>query len=168
FETPLVSGAIRGTELNLAVADNGRTLLTLLDGAVELSNPQGQLALQTGEQAVVEPGRAPTKTAVIEAANVIQWCLYYPAVLDLNELALNEAEQQMLSKSLTAYRDGDLPKALVMYPPNRQPGSATEKIYYAQLRLAAGQVTESQQLLKSITGADARELAEALQTRVAA
>src|SRR5207249_1358882 len=117
FETPLVSGAIRGTEFNLAVADNGRTLLTLLDGAVDLSNAQGQLALQTSGQAVVEPGGAPAKTAIIEAANVIQWCLYYPAVLDLDELALNEAEQQMLSNSLAAYRDGDLTKALAMYPP---------------------------------------------------
>src|SRR5205085_12153258 len=54
FETPLVSGAIRGTAFNLAVADNGPTLLTLLDGAVRLHNAQGQLALHTGDQAVVE------------------------------------------------------------------------------------------------------------------
>src|SRR5207302_9344786 len=68
FETPLVSGAIRGTEFNLAVADNGRTVLTLLDGAVDLSNAQGQLALRKGDQAVVEPAAGPVKTAVIEAA----------------------------------------------------------------------------------------------------
>ena len=41
FETPLVSGAIRGTEFNMAVADNGRTVMTLIDGVVELSNAQG-------------------------------------------------------------------------------------------------------------------------------
>src|SRR5207247_9385719 len=84
FETPLVSGAIRGTEFNLAVADNGTTVLTLLDGEVQLSNAQGGLNLRTGEEAVVEPGAAPSKTAVINAVNVIQWCLYYPAVIDLD------------------------------------------------------------------------------------
>src|SRR5204862_4780800 len=67
FETPLVSGAIRGTEFNLAVAENGRTVLTLIDGEVELSNAQGKLTLRTGEEAVVEPAAAPAKTAVIDA-----------------------------------------------------------------------------------------------------
>ena len=86
FETPLVSGAIRGTEFNLAVADNGRTVVTLLDGEVQLSNAQGGLNLRTGEEAVVEPGAAPSKTAVINAVNVIQWCLYYPGVLAVDEL----------------------------------------------------------------------------------
>src|SRR5437867_3660584 len=43
FRTPLASGAIRGTEFNLEVADDGRTLVTMLDGQVELRNPLGQL-----------------------------------------------------------------------------------------------------------------------------
>jgi hypothetical protein len=86
FRTPLASGAIRGTEFNLAVADDGRTTLSLLDGFVELRSGQGQIDLKTGEQGVVEPGKAPTKTAVIDAINIIQWCLYYPAVLDTDEL----------------------------------------------------------------------------------
>src|SRR4051812_38371775 len=88
FETPLVSGAIRGTEFNLAVEENGRTVLTLLDGEVELSNAQGQLTLQGRDQAIVEPGAGPARTAVIDTVNVIQWCLYYPAVIDPVELGL--------------------------------------------------------------------------------
>src|SRR5688572_15592914 len=90
FETPLVSGAIRGTEFHLSVGENGETKLALLDGEVELSNAQGQLRLVTGEQAVVEPGAAPVKTPMLEAINIIQWCLYYPAVLDPDELELPE------------------------------------------------------------------------------
>src|SRR5262249_316158 len=65
FRTPLASGAIRGTEFNLAVADDGRTTLSLLDGLVSLNNERGQLELHTGDQGVVEPGKAPAKTAVI-------------------------------------------------------------------------------------------------------
>ncbi|MCX6895983.1 MAG: FecR family protein, partial [Verrucomicrobia bacterium] len=37
FRTPLASGAIRGTEFNLAVADDGRSEVTLIDGAVTLA-----------------------------------------------------------------------------------------------------------------------------------
>ena len=170
FETPLVSGAIRGTEFNLAVADNGRTVLTLIEGAVDLSNAQGQLALKTGDQAVVEPAAAPAKTAVLEAANVIQWCLYYPAVLDLDELALTDSEKQGLSDSLAAYRDGDLPRALASWPPNRLPSSTMEKLYRAQLELESGQVAPTEQLIASIPpdASAARPLADALKTLITA
>src|SRR5437762_1556431 len=43
FRTPLASGAIRGTEFHLFVGDNGRSVVTLIDGAMTLSNPQGAL-----------------------------------------------------------------------------------------------------------------------------
>src|SRR5205814_6429696 len=76
FRTPLASGAIRGTEFNIAVADDGKTAVTLIDGEVALSNDKGAVDLKSGEQGTVEPGKAPTKTAVIEAVNIIQWCLY--------------------------------------------------------------------------------------------
>src|SRR5881296_1184776 len=67
FRTPQASGAIRGTEFNLAVTADGRTVLTLIDGEVGLSNAQGELVLSSGEQATVQGGQAPTKTAMIDA-----------------------------------------------------------------------------------------------------
>ena len=82
-ETPAVNGAIRGTEFVVAVAANGSTTVTMLDGEVELSNAQGSLLVTSGEQAKVDVGGAPRKTAVLEAINSVQWCLYYPGVLDL-------------------------------------------------------------------------------------
>src|SRR3989442_10462724 len=62
FRTPVASGAIRGTEFSLEVAADGRTTLSLLDGAVDLSNPQGAASPVSGDQATVEPGGAPKKT----------------------------------------------------------------------------------------------------------
>src|SRR3954469_10635177 len=170
FETPLVSGAIRGTEFNLAVAENGRTVITLIDGEVELSNPQGQLALHSGDQAVVEPGTAPARSAVLEAVNVIQWNLYYPAVLDPVELRFSDAEKQALALSLAAYRSGDLLTALKAYSAGRQPASGTEIVYLAQIQLAVGQVTAAEQLLGRVSATDraSRDLAAALRTLIAA
>src|SRR5580658_10433510 len=76
FQTPSSSGAIRGTEFNLAVSAEGATKLSLLDGQVMISNSLGALQVDSGEQAVVEMRKAPAKTALIDAINVIQWTLY--------------------------------------------------------------------------------------------
>jgi outer membrane receptor protein involved in Fe transport/Tfp pilus assembly protein PilF len=164
FHTPLVSGAIRGTEFSLAVADDGKTVVTLLDGEVALNNQSGEVNLVSGEQGIVEPGQAPRKTAVINALNIIQWCLYYPAVLDVDELNFSDAEKQALAASLDAYRAGDLPSAMANYPANRAPDSDSEKIYFAGLLLSAGQVEQAEAQLGPLQS----PLADALREVVAA
>ncbi len=150
FRTPLVAGAIRGTEFNLAVADDGKTVVTLLDGEVALSNAGGGVNLVSGEQGIVEPGQPPGKTATVNAINVIQWVLYYPAVLDLDELNFSDAEKSALAASLAAYRTGDLPAALADWPADRAPASDSGRIYYAELLLSAGQVDQAEAQLQSI------------------
>lgn len=165
FRTPLASGAIRGTEFDLAVADGGKTVVTLIDGEVALTNQNGGVNLVSGEQGIIEPGQAPTKTAVINAINIIQWCLYYPAVLNTDELNFSDAEKQALATSLDAYRSGDLQAALAGYPTNRGAISDSEKIYFAELLLSAGQVEQAESQLGSIQSplADAlREVATAV------
>src|SRR5439155_13273879 len=106
---------------------NGRTVLSLIDGEVDLTNAQGMQSLKTGEQGVVEPGRAPAKTALLEAVNVIQWALYYPAVVDTDEIGLNDQEKEAFAESLHAYRSGDLLQALASYPETRAPKSEAER-----------------------------------------
>jgi lipoprotein NlpI len=167
FETPLVSGAIRGTEFNLAVAENGRTVISLIDGEVDLNNAQGQLSLRTGEEAVVEPASPPRKSSMLNATNIIQWCLYYPAVLDLAEIPFSDSERQALRDSIAAYGSGNLPSALALYPATRQPNGDAERVYRAQLQLAAGLVTEAEQAMNPVQQPDARVLAEALRLLIA-
>lgn len=147
FQTPLTSGAIRGTEFNLAVAEDGRTVVTLLDGLVTLSNALGQVAMAAGEQGVVEAGKAPAKTALLEAINIIQWCLYYPGVLDVGELELKVDDRQALANSLAAYQSGDLLQAIALYPAGRTPASAAERVYRAATLLSAGRVDQAEALL---------------------
>ena len=166
FRTPLASGAIRGTEFHLAVAEDGSTVLSLLDGLVALNSERGQLDLKTGEQGIVEPGKAPRKTAVIDAINIIQWCLFYPAVVDTDELGLSADARQALSASLAAYRNGDLLQALASYPEERKPDSDPERIYRAALLLAVGQVEQTEAQLNELQTAS--PLADALREMIAA
>lgn len=167
FRTPLASGAIRGTEFELGVDEaTGRTVLTLLEGAVTLGNAQDEITLASGEQGVVEPGQPPRKSPVIDAINVIQWSLYYPAVLDVDEAGLADAERQALADSLAAYRSGDLLRALDAYPANRQPASDPERVYRAALLLTVGQVGQTETVLGGLT--EPSPLAGALRRLIAA
>ncbi|MBM3883788.1 MAG: hypothetical protein FJ387_29480 [Verrucomicrobia bacterium] len=166
FSTPVATGAIRGTEFHLLVKEDGETQLALLEGAVELSNEQGSLEMTGGELATVLPGRAPSKTALIEATRIIQWAFYYPGVLDLEELSLSAEAQTALGAALAAYRSGDLPQAVRSYPAERRPATDEERVFLAALLLAVGQVDQAQAQLGDV--ATSSPLAEALRQMIAA
>ena len=103
----------------------------------------------SGEQGEVEIGKAPRKTAVINAVNILQWALYYPGVLDPRELGMSAGEQRAVGASLAAYRSGDLLGALEKYPANYRPGSGPARLYYAGVLLAVGRVDDAQQLMST-------------------
>ncbi len=175
-DTPTVSAVVRGTEFTVEVADNGDTKFQVLDGELEMTNDFGGLNLRRGEEGTATAGHPPRKTAVITTsmANVVQWCLYYPGVLNLDELRLPADAQSALAQSLSAYRAGALPEAVALYPARRVPASPDEKVYRAALLLAVGEVDEALSLLDSATaGAPARlseveNLAAALKLAIAA
>jgi predicted Zn-dependent protease len=165
FRTPTIAGAVRGTEFHLQVAPSGETTLAMLEGEVALDNEFGQVALQSGEQAVVRPGQAPAKTALIDAVQVIQWCLYYPAIVVPEEVGFSPAEVELLRDSVAAYRSGDLRHALAAYPTNGAPAGPAASLYEAALRLSVGQVEQANQLLESLAAAS--PLAQALKQMIA-
>ena len=157
--------AVEGTEFVLAVDSpdsQERTTLSVIDGRVQFSNDQGTLTLTNSQQAVAEPGKAPVRTAGFIVNHILQWCLYYPAVLDLEELRLSADEEQALNESLTAYRAGDLLQALAQYPPARQPASDAEKVYYAALLLSVGQAQQAEAALAALGSSSRSELVERL------
>jgi tetratricopeptide (TPR) repeat protein len=176
YGTQNASAAIRGTEFVLQAEEN-RTTLTVIEGEVELSNEvEPALTLRTGEQGVAEPGQAPRKTPAIIVNNVIQWALYYPAVLDVDELGLTLAERNRLATSMAAYKSGELLRALDLLPAAAAAESSAEKIYRAGLLLAVGNVAEAEQVLSTVAqtaGAATAaprslRLADALRTLIAA
>jgi hypothetical protein len=59
IETPAASLNIRGTEFVIEVGENGKTTVTMVDGAVGMKNDFGAIDLADGEQGVAEPGKAP-------------------------------------------------------------------------------------------------------------
>src|SRR5262249_44075220 len=81
-----------------------------------------------------------------------QWVLYYPAVIDPDELGLSAQEKESFRASLDAYRAGDLLGALGSFPENATLSSDPARTLHAALMLAAGRVDQTESELKSIQG----------------
>lgn len=160
FETPLTSGAIRGTEFLLDVAGtNAATRLVLIDGAVALQTATEVLQLTNGQQAWIQPRQPAQISAMLPADHLIQWSYYYPAVLNPTDLAFSAAETNALADSLAAYAAGDVLRALAVAPDELAQKSAATRVYYAALKLAVGQVAEARELFEPV-GAAADPLRE--------
>ncbi|MCL4786609.1 MAG: FecR domain-containing protein [Verrucomicrobia bacterium] len=151
FDTPIAAGAIRGTEFVLDLAESGRALrLALLDGVVALQDGETEVVAQRGEELRLAPGQPPQKTALLNVPATIQWALYYPAVLDSQDLNLETAEEAKLSAVLKRYGSGNLLGALAAWPADTSPTSPGERSLRAQLELAVGRVAEAEQLLAAV------------------
>ncbi len=73
LETPAATAAIRGTDWDIEVDGNGRTLITVLSGTVEFGNAQGQVSVAANEAAYAEVGQAPVKMLLSQPRDRIQW-----------------------------------------------------------------------------------------------
>jgi tetratricopeptide (TPR) repeat protein len=153
IKTPAANGAMRGTQLFVQVAADGTSRFQVLEGQVELANGQGKILLDAGEAGEAAPGRAPQRTAVIEANNLLQWALYYPAVLDPDELRMTDGEKKAVAKSLAAYRSGDLLGALEALPAHPPQGRGG-RLYHAGVLLGVGRLDEAEKVLKGVPAND--------------
>ncbi|HVU15356.1 MAG TPA: FecR domain-containing protein [Candidatus Didemnitutus sp.] len=149
-ETPSATGGLRGTQLVVRVDKNGKTFMQVLEGVVDLANPQGSVHLVAGEAGEAEVGQAPRKTAVIETRNLLQWALYYPAVLEPNECGLSADESKALAASIESFRQGDLLGAVDRYPASGAPDSNAVRLYHASVLLATGRVEAAKSLLNDL------------------
>lgn len=178
-ETPSSTLAVKGTEFVVQVLEepNGvRTVLYVVDGQVEMANAQDAILVTNREQAEAVLGRAPQLIPAGFVVNtILQWALYYPAVLNPEDLHLTAQENQALSDSLRAYREGNVLQALQLFPDNRPNPSPDENIYHAALLLSVGQIAQAESLLagaSSRAGEDGtsriRQLIDGLHTLIAA
>jgi tetratricopeptide (TPR) repeat protein len=123
IETPALTAAVRGTELDLRVAPDGFTAVVLLSGALVLANPQGQVALDPGEEGRARPGEAPTKRVLVQPADAVQWSLAYPGIVSYRDLPLTPGPSAprapagppgaaaLVSQAEAAYDQGHLDQA---------------------------------------------------------
>lgn len=77
WQTPTAIAGIRGTDWEMAVAEDGSSTLSVFSGQVDLANEHGRVAVAADEQAVAEQGKAPVKMTVRNLRERIQWVTAY-------------------------------------------------------------------------------------------
>lgn len=157
LQIPTAQAIILGTEFTVYVAPNGSTRIDLLEGDVQLGNAYGKIRLSSGTSAQVDAETAPRPIQFAGRMRAVEWCLYYPAILDLSELDELLERHPELRPSVEHYRVGDALAAIHSFPWDAPSQSAAERLYRAALRVAAGHSGKAMDELGLLeTGAAAR------------
>lgn len=135
IETPAAAAAVRGTEINLRVAPDGQTILTVVEGAAAFSNAQGSIVVNAGEEGTARPGQAPTKRVILNPEDAVQWALYYPADVAWHDLPAG-ARAPALQAGFDRLRAGDAAGALQIF--DAAPGDPWSRIGASMAHLRTG------------------------------
>ena len=65
--------AVRGTEFLVSLTDENTTVITVLEGAVDFSNPQGEVLIHSNQQSTAHVGEAPSPPRAVDATGLVQW-----------------------------------------------------------------------------------------------
>lgn len=152
LQTPAAVAAVRGTDWDVEVAEDGRTTLTVLSGRIAVSNAQGSVDVGPSEQATVVPGQAPTKRLLVNPRERVQWVMdssidvaHWAALLQAEGGAVRQAvAQEVLAGRWPAVR-AQLQDLAV-----RGEGSAVTERLQAELDVVDGQWGKAQARLERV------------------
>lgn len=156
-ETPSALAAIRGTDWELVVDEDGSSTLTVLSGEVQLSNDQGSISVNKGEQAHVKIGVAPVKKILRNPRDRVQWVSSftvdprrYPEINGATS-ALPGSEGAELQAIGGLLRDGDLPGARLKINQliARQPSTGTAQLLLADYQVLDGEIEQAMATLRA-------------------
>ncbi len=143
------NGAAKGTEFMLML-DTNRTVVAVFEGTVDLvatNTPSKKYQLTAGEIGLATPAGQFQREPIL-STNLVQWWLFYPAVLDDQEL---KPERESLAKAAAAYRAGNPSRALALWPDHGlEPKDPTERILLAGAFQSIGRVDRAARLLETL------------------
>ncbi|MCK5830315.1 MAG: FecR domain-containing protein [Methylococcales bacterium] len=135
IETPFINAVHEGTEF-LVTVNSQQTEISVFDGQVAATNKWGEIHIKKGSIGIANKSEPPQiKTLTIRPEDAVQWTLYYPPIIDLqnNELA-----------RLTNDPKGNIHKSLALLEKNQGlQKNANYLSYLASLLLSVGSVDES-------------------------
>ena len=172
IETPTVTAAIRGTEFVVTVAEDTTTTITMLEGVVEASNEHGTLTVTRGEEAYVEPGKAPVRRIVVRPRDAVMWALQYPPVLsgaDAERLRGMGAEGEDLARAAALLGAGQVDDArpLIESARARDPHGPLPLALASVVAVVADDRDEALRLARRAVEADPSSSAAALALSIA-
>jgi Tfp pilus assembly protein PilF len=158
FTTPYANAGLEGTEFDVHVDDDARlTEVLVLEGAVAVSTPNGELSVSSDHIAVAREGQAPIAMPYAEPIERMRWASYFPPLIDgpLPSADQEPAASQRADAGFYAERaaarlatariaaaEGDIADALRIAP-----GDATALSLSALLALARADRVGARQLI---------------------
>ncbi|MGE5239829.1 MAG: tetratricopeptide repeat protein [Chloroflexota bacterium] len=146
-KTPFVNASVEGTEFFLRV-EGDKTVASIFEGTVALTNDAGSLTLTTGQSGEAFAHKAPQPRVVVRPRDAVQWALYYPPVLFYRAtdfLSQTPSDwQAMVQKSIGSYNKGDIDGAfrdITSVPDDLR--DYRFFVYRASLLLSVGRVNEA-------------------------
>jgi Tfp pilus assembly protein PilF len=83
FTTPYANAGLEGTEFDIRVDENDRlTEIVVLEGAVAVTTPQGDLSVASDHIALAKDGEAPTASPYPSPIERMRWASHYPPIVD--------------------------------------------------------------------------------------
>jgi tetratricopeptide (TPR) repeat protein len=143
--TAFVNAGVEGTEGVIRVtADDA--VVSIFEGKVLATSPEGSLALTGGHFARFAPGHTAVAEVIVRPRDAVQWALYYPPAIWFRpeDFAAGAGWQGQVRESIDALDKGDLPAAFaaVKGVPDTV-GDARFFTYRAALLLTVGRADEA-------------------------
>jgi tetratricopeptide (TPR) repeat protein len=128
LETPSATAAVRGTDWEVEVFEDGRALLTVLSGEVVFANNQGSVTVGRNEQAQAIPGQAPVKLLIANPRRRVQWVTAYSIdpSRHIDAAAAQTEERARLERIADMVRSEQLAQAYAAAVEEIEGGRATE------------------------------------------
>lgn len=148
-ETPSALAAIRGTDWELVVDEDGTSTLTVLSGKVLLSNEQGSVSIGVGEQAQAKIGVAPVKRILQNPRDRVQWVSSF-TVDPQRYPELDGTKDEALQTIGVLLRAGDLSSArrAVERLVAQQPATGTAHLLRADYQVLEGEIEPAMATLR--------------------
>ena len=122
METPGAVAAIRGTDWEMDVDDDGRSTITVLHGEVAFYNESGRVLVRQNEQAVAEIGKAPVKVFIDNPQERVQWVHHY-RIDPLRDLTYFQDKPSFLRQRLTEPDLSNIDRAKLLFDLQEYPHS---------------------------------------------
>ena len=111
IKTQAMTASLRGTEFDIQVDADGASLVSMLEGTVQVWNELGTVTLNANESAMAKPGFAPQKRILLNPENAVQWTILVPELLHYEEMFQNRSGEHSVARLKLAWdaiAQGDL------------------------------------------------------------
>ncbi len=139
IRAPGAVAAAEGTTFQLDVADDGTTVLTVVEGVVRFYNDLGSVQVVDRQQSTAKPGSAPTRPVVVDPTGLVAWEASLQTLIIEPEYPQVGTDPEMLEQELDRRSDAA----------QRAPQDAAAQAAVTEVLLDLGRTEEAREGLQS-------------------